>query len=69
LIDRVKPDPYDTHTWLTHRNTLLYSAACDGCFEALIIDNLVIVQQKDLHSISGIAVDSTILQNVIDIKY
>ena len=41
----MKQDPYDTHTLVTHRNTpkRLYSVAGDGYFEALIIENLVLV--------------------------
>jgi hypothetical protein len=47
----VKQDLYDTHTLVTHMNTpkRLYSAAGDGYFEALIMENLRIVQQNDLH--------------------
>ena len=44
----------------------LYSAAGDGYFEALIMENLRIVQQKDLHKyLDWVDVDSSDPQNVI----
>ena len=58
----MKQDPYDTHILVTHMNTpkRLYSAARDRYFEALIMENLRIVQHLD-----GLDVDSSDPQNVI----